>query len=204
MDGEVTVPDARRPSRRWPYAAVRDGLLFVGVRELRIWDPATEKVVKRLPWNIGQDLGPASGDLLVSCGGSCARLRLTNLRTGKQKAIAAPDGYAFEPWSGGSGAFSPDGQLLGVPVRPVEKFEPYQADRSLALVDIEEGRAEVIPGTRVPEGYVFVTWAGDGEQVLITGGDRFQRRVIVAYRLGEERGRELDVKVGDFYGMAAL
>ena len=55
----------------------------------------------------------------------------------------------------------------------------------------------------VPPGYVFVAWASSGESVFMSGGQRFERRTFVEYRLGEGRATKLPIDVGDFYGMAA-
>jgi hypothetical protein len=50
---------------------------------------------------------------------------------------------------------------------------------------------------------VLTAWSSAGDQVFITGGERFERRTILAYRLGDASARALDVHVGDFYDMAA-
>jgi hypothetical protein len=50
--------------------------------------------------------------------------------------------------------------------------------------------------------YYFVAWARSGRQVFISDGNR--RRTILRYRLGDARAHQLSVRVGRFYGMAAL
>ena len=74
--------------------------------------------------------------------------------------------------------------------------------RSLALVNVETGEIELVPGSHVLGGYVFTAWSRDGEAVFLTGGDSDTGRQIVVYRVGEERARALDVDVGDFYDVA--
>ena len=110
--------------------------------------------------------------------------------------MAAPPGVQFEPWRG---AVSPDGKLLGVPVR-----DGTFGWRRLAIVDVARGRAAVVPGSVVPAGYTFVAWSGSGRHVFLTGGERSARRALVAYRLGTPRAQAIDVRVGDFYDVAAI
>ena len=110
--------------------------------------------------------------------------------------MAAPPGVQFEPWRG---AFSPDGKLLGVPVR-----DGTFGWRRLAIVDVARGRAAVVPGSVVPAGYTFVAWSESGRHVFLTGGERSARRALVAYRLGTPRAQAIDVRVGDFYDVAAI
>jgi hypothetical protein len=61
----------------------------------------------------------------------------------------------------------------------------------------------VVEGSRVQPGYVFVAWASDGDSAFMSGGERFQPRTLVMYRLGSERAVEVPLRVDDFYGMAA-
>ena len=192
VDGRVTVPDVRPPGGRWPERAVMSGLL-VGMRDggMLIWDPATRARVRRLP---PADYGPTSRNLIASCPyGRCRALALTDARSGAVDSVPAPRGTGFEVWSG---AFSPDGATLAVPVRSGGR-------RRLALVDVGRRTATVVAGSRVPPGYVFVAWSAAGDQVFVSGGARFSNRTLVAYRPGAPRAITLDVEVGDFYGMAA-
>jgi hypothetical protein len=76
--------------------------------------------------------------------------------------------------------------------------------RRLAIVDVARGRAAVVPGSVVPAGYTFVAWSETGRHVFLTGGERSARRALVAYRLGTPRARAIDVRVGDFYDVAAI
>jgi hypothetical protein len=95
--------------------------------------------------------------------------------------------------------FSPAGDLLAVPVRG-SRF----GSRQLALVDVERGRAAVVPGSLVPAGYTLVAWSASGRYVFLTGGERADDRVVVAYRIGTPRARPLDISVGGFYDVAAI
>jgi hypothetical protein len=193
-DGRVTVPDVRPPPRHWPERAFTGGrLLFAGRHDFVLWDASSGTTVRRMPYEAVGDVGPAHGDLLASCPQPCRSLRLTDVRAGGRRELAAPPGVRVEV---GLAAFSPDGRWLAVPVAG----DGHQ----LALVDVAGGGVRVVPGSRVPPGYTFVDWSADGREVFITGGERLRRRTIVAYRLGDPRARQLDVAVGDFYGMAAL
>jgi hypothetical protein len=77
------------------------------------------------------------------------------------------------------------------------------AERALALVDLERGTVMPVAGSNVEAGYVYVTWASSGESVFITGGERFERRSLLGYRLGAERATRVPVELDDFYGIAA-
>jgi hypothetical protein len=193
--GRVTVPDAR-PPRGWPERAARSGLLLRSRSgPFVLWDPRTDSVVNRLTPAVLGDLGPVAEDTLASCVRRCGVLRLTDLRTGEQRRIAAPRRHAFEP---PYGAFSPDGRQLALPVRVAGR-----PGRRLALVDVGRGRTRVIPGSRVPRGYTFVDWSRDGRHVFLTGGQWVHDRRIVVYRRGAPRATRVDVATGAFHGTAA-
>jgi hypothetical protein len=193
-DGRVTVPDVRPPARLWPERAFSgDRLLLVGRYDSVLWDAASGNIVRRLPHDAVGDLGPSHGDLLASCPRPCRSLRLTDVRSGARRDLPLPSGVRFEV---GLAAFSPDGRVLATPVTG--------RSHRLALIDVAGGGVRIVPGSRVPSGYTFVDWSADGREVFITGGERFRKRTIAAYRVGAARARVLDVDVGDFYGMAAL
>ena len=73
----------------------------------------------------------------------------------------------------------------------------------LAVIELPSGNGRVVKGSKVPGGWVLVAWASSGNEVFLTGGSTRQSRVIVAYRLGEDRARRLAVEVPAFYGIAA-
>jgi len=197
VDGETTVGAVRTPGRQRPLAAVGDGLLFAAAGGVDVWDPATQRVVRHLRVS-PSDLGPAHGDVVTACAAACAVLRLIDVETGTARAVHAPSGYRFEP---SFAQFSPSNGLLGVAVRgPAGEDAP----RRLALVDTAEARAAVVPGSRVPPGYTLVAWSASSEYVFITGGNRSDRRAIVGYRVGTPRAHAIDVRVGDFYDLAAI
>jgi hypothetical protein len=194
--GVVTVPPTRPPGGRWPVAAVSAGLLFERRSGgLELWDPARGRILERLP---EASFGPTHGNLLAWCDAE-NRLHLTDVLRGADRArLAPPPGFAvFRCWDA---AFAPDGRTLAI---PVSRRVDLRGRHALALVDVGSGAARVVDGSTVPAGYVFVAWDSSGEQVFLTGGERGQQRAIVAYRIGEERARQLAVDVPDFYGIAA-
>ena len=71
--------------------------------------------------------------------------------------------------------------------------------RRLALVDVDGGRAAVVPGSAVAAGRTLVAWSEDGRYVFFAGD-----RVVVAYRPGTPRAQPIDAAVGDFYDLAAI
>jgi hypothetical protein len=192
VDGRVTVADVRPPEGRWPVAATSSALVFQsrGGGQLELWSPQTGKVLRRLP---GDYPVASHGDLLAWCRQSCARLQVTNVATGKQVQVRPPAGASgFAPEQG---VFSPDGQLLAVPVRAGPTWQ-------LAVVDVGAKTATRIKGAAVQQDYVFVDWSASSETVFLAGG-RPGNQQIFAYRLGAASARRLPVTVGDFFGMAA-
>jgi hypothetical protein len=199
IDGETTVAARRMPNPRWPLGVVRDGLLLEGNGQVMVWDPRTDRVVHHLAFPAGL-MGPAAGDVVTACVDVyCPVLRLIDIDSGRVRVARAPSGTAFEPWAG---AFSPDGRLLALALRG--PGQPATATRRLALIDVASGRVGVVPGSSVPAGYTLVAWSASGDHVFFTGGDRGGRRVLLGYRLGTRRAHDLDVRVGDFYDLAAI
>jgi hypothetical protein len=196
IDGGVTVADVRPPEGRWPVAATSSALVFQshgsgqGGDQLEVWNPVTGKVLRRLS---GEYAVASHGDLLAWCRQSCARLHVTNVATGREIQVRPPAGATgFAPEKG---VFSPDGELLAVPVRTGPTWQ-------LALVDVGAATATRITGAAVQQDSVFVDWSASGETVFLAGGRRGDQ-TIFAYRLGTASARRLPVKVGDFLGMAA-
>jgi hypothetical protein len=166
--------------------ATREGTLLV-------WDPERRAIVQTLP---GIETGSAHGQRVATC--DERSLYVTDVGTGIQQSFSLPEGFAaFECRAS---AFSPDGRLLALPIMTELG---HDAARALALVDLDHRRLATVPGSTVDPGYVFVAWAESGASVFITGGERFERRSILEYRLGSERAEPVRVDVGDFYGMAA-
>lgn len=203
VDGRVTVRDVRPPEGRWPVAATSSGLVFPshgsgpgGLDQLELWNPLTGKVFRRLP---GDYAVATRGDLLAWCRQPCARLHVTDVATGDDGEVRPPAGASG---FAASGAFSPDGKLIAIPVRSDPSPTTQDPKWRLALVDVEEGTATLVQGPTL-QGYVFVDWSPAGTAVFITGGGRFKERTIIEYRLGTASARRLPVTVGDFFGMAA-
>lgn len=201
-DGEVTVPDVRPPGGAWPELALDAGLLFYAEHSedghlIEVWDPEAQRVVDRFSDAEIGDLGPAHGDVLVSCLEPCNELRLTDVTEDTARSIPAPSGLVFDVWEA---EFSPGGELIAV---PAHTRGDRDGDRQLALVDIAAGAATIIEGSTVPDGYNFVAWSASGQYVFLTGEKAFRDRVIVGYRLGDASAERLAVDVGAFFGMVA-
>jgi hypothetical protein len=195
VDGRVTVPRVRLPQGRWPVAAVGDDLVFESRRGgLELWSPAARAFTARLP---GAALGPSQGDLLAWCRDEGRTLHVTDVGAESDRAVTPPGDFAA--FDCASGAFSPDGTTLAVPVtRTLE----LGVSRSLALVDVEKGVASAVQGSTVHPDYVFVAWSQAGDRVFLSGGPADDRHLL-QYRPGEPRAVRLPVVVRDFYGMAA-
>ena len=154
--------------------------------------------MRTLPVDPGT-LGPTSGHVVVTCTEpGCHALELTDSRTGAARVVHAPlGGFTFEPWGG---AFSPRGDLLGLPVRVVA-----DGPRQLALVDVATGRVAVVPNSSVSPGYTLVAWSASGDEVFLTGGGAYATpRVLVGYRRGAPGAQPIHVPLGDFYDIAAI
>jgi hypothetical protein len=196
IDGVTTAYASVPPRRRWPLAAVEGGLLMTAGHELSVWDPHSDRVVRKLAVE-RSTLGPTSGHVIVSCTEpGCHALQLTDSRSGARRAIRAPYSFTFEPWGA---AFSPDGKLLGVPVRVVA-----DGPRQLALIDVARGRLAIVPRSSVSPGYTLVAWAASGAEVFLTGGACATPRVLVGYGRGAPSAQPIHVNVGDFYDIAAI
>jgi hypothetical protein len=200
-DGEAITRDVKPPHGAWPYAELTSGLLFQGPGPIRLWDPDDQRTVRTYPWDQIGDIGPVSGDLLASCIERCQELILTDFAAGTQRRIAAPDGLAL---IAPEASFSPDRATLAVPVKQAgHGWKSFSTnDWQLALVSLETGDIQIVPESTVSPGYVFTAWSPDGREVFITGGERHAPRDLIAYRLGDDRARVLDVEVGDFYDIA--
>ena len=195
VEGRVTVPEVVPLGGRWPVGAVDDALVFESrPGGLEVWEPRTGEVTRRLP---GAAMGTTHRDLLAWCDASYETLHTTDVLTGETRAIAPPEGFVAFDCS--SGAFSPDSTLLAVPVTGRRGFE---AKRTFALVDVERGVARAVEGSEVEPPYVYIAWVSTGESVFVSGGERYERRIL-EYRVGDERAVPVPVEVGDFYGMAA-
>jgi len=195
VDGEVTVPDVAPPQGRWPVAALNQGLVFQGERNtLLVWDWRTGTSVDRLP---GQFPLAWHGDVLAWCGGECQLVHIRDFATGDEFSFPCPGGtFGFD---GYTGAFSPDGQTLAL---ALSLDFGSDSRRALALIDVETGALDVVDGTNVEPGYVYVDWSPSGDAVFISGGS--DHRQLIEYRPAEGEARTIPVEVGQFYGMAAI
>jgi hypothetical protein len=197
VNGVTVVPAIVPPQNRAPVAAVAGGLLLRAGRGLYLWDPRTDRVVRRLTID-AETLGPTDGPLVTSCTDpQCHALAVTDAPSGATRAIRAPSGFTFEPWTA---AFSPNGELLGIPVRVVA-----DGPRQLALVDVARGRVAIVPRSSVSPGYTLVAWSASGDDVFLTGGGAYATaRVLVGYRLRGLAAQAINVRVGNFYDLAAI
>jgi hypothetical protein len=197
VGGRTTTPRVRPPGGRWPVAAVRDGLVVDdGDRGLEVWNPRTRRAVLRLPSSF---VAATYDDTIAWCDEAWG-LHVTDVASRSTRRVPVPRGFAgFDCFR--TGAFSPDGASLAVPL--VGRRAPA-ARRQLGIVDLATGAAVAVPGSSVRPGYVFVTWSASGDEVFLTGGQRpGSGRQIVAYRLGAREARRLAVPAGSFYGIAA-
>lgn len=194
IDGEITVPDVAPPQGLWPVAAVNEGLVFQKGNELIVWDWRTGTIVDRLD---GQYPLAWRGDVLAWCGGDCQTVNVTDFATGDHFSFGCPAGTLG--FDGYTGAFSPDGKMLALSLRL--DWGP-ESRRALTLVDAGSGALDVVDGTNVDAGYVYVDWSPSGDAAFISGGS--EQRVLIEYRPAQGDARMIPVEVGQFYGIAAI
>ena len=197
-DGTVLTQSVKPLDGAWPYAALSDGLLFTPSGPVVLMDPVSGRVIRSIPWRKIGDMGPVHGNLLASAPHPGRRMVLTDFATGEQRRLAAPHGYSFDVWAA---EFAPDGRSLAVPAHASDRGTGSQY--RLALVSLNDCEVSLSRESEVPGGYVLVAWSAAGDQVFMTGGERFEKRVVVAYDLGADNARRVDVRVGDFYDIAA-
>lgn len=192
VEGEVTVTETPLPVGRWStlVGAVQGALVFQGKDGLEVWDPFERKVVMRLP-------GPFPADTHESfvawCEEGCKKHNITDVSTGESLEVSPGEGYSFvETYHG---AFSPDGSLLAVPT-----VNDATGETQLALIEVEQGTASVIKGSRLDKDYGSIAWSSSGDWVFFNAGDA----KVMAYEPGSEAARLVPVEIeAPFFGLAA-
>jgi hypothetical protein len=176
VDGRVTAESRRRVPGSWLAAAVRDGLVILRGRTLRVWDPRTGRTVRRLGL---ASVTESRGDVLLGCNARCRVLAFADAAS-PRTVVARPPGHR-RLYLGG--ALSPDGRLAAV---PAERGRPW----SVALVDTRTGAARIIRGTR-SRTYPQIAWARASGWLFIRG----HRGRVSAYRPGAPRAVRLPLRL---------
>jgi hypothetical protein len=175
VDGRTTAQHrAKVPG--WAVGAVDDGLVLEGRKTLVVWDPATRRIVRRLP-----ALFPVAfrGDLVASCHDPCRAMFLS--QPGRERVVRLRWAPPYE------GVFSPDGRLLAAPA----------SGNRIGVIDVRSATVALIPGARTDAVYKRLAWASSGWLFYNAGHGR-----LGAWRPGEP-ARALGVRVGKFVDMAA-
>jgi hypothetical protein len=161
--GEVT---AKGPAlgEAWMEGAVEAGVVFATKDDLVVWNPVEKEIVRRF----GQPpMAAAHGNLVVWCRSWCPELHMTDVRTGATRTIEPPPGYdRFDGWDG---QFTPDGDLFAVPVGNPPR---YEGGGAAAIIDIEEGKAQVVPGSEEDSGIPSLTWDVAGIRLFLVVDNR--------------------------------
>jgi hypothetical protein len=177
--GRVIVRSARAPCRGgFTLAAVEGALLCQARTELRAFDPASGRVLARLP---GPFPAATHEGRVAWCPQACRRVRVTDVHAGRTIAIGPGEGFAFEATY--EGAFSPDGSLLAVPALRGGKSH-------VALIHLPTRRSRLIPGAAL-DGYRQLAWTASGDRLLFTAG----RGRLMAWQRGAGRAVRLPARV---------
>jgi hypothetical protein len=149
VEGKVILAHSDRPPYT-PVAAV-DGGLLVQAQTLEVWQPASGRIVRKLP---GVFPLATRRSLVVSCSSQCPVLHLTNARTGSDARIRPGPDFRFV--ASYDGAFSPDGRLVAVPATTTA------GESRVAVVDIARRAATLVPGPGLARDYTLIAWASTG------------------------------------------
>jgi hypothetical protein len=185
VGGKVVLAHSARP----PYAPVAavDGGLLVQAQTLEVWQPASGRIVRKLP---GVFPLATRQSLVVSCSSQCPVLHITNTRTGSDAWIRP--GPAFRFVASYDGAFSPDGRLVAIPATTTA------GDSRVALVDLARRAATLVPGPGLARDYTLIAWASTGWLFYNAGNGH-----IAAYRPPAPRATLLPLRVQPFQRIAA-
>jgi hypothetical protein len=185
VGGKVILAHSARP----PYAPVAavDGGLLVQAQTLEVWQPASGRIVRKLP---GVFPLATRQSLVVSCSSQCPVLHLTNARTGSDARIRPGPGFRYV--ASYDGAFSPDGRLVAVPATTTAGHS------RVAVVDIARRLATLVPGPDLARDYTLIAWASTGWLFYNAGNGH-----LAAYRLRTPRAALLPLRVKPFQRLAA-
>lgn len=191
VDGQILGSDTSSPEGSALLARLPNGLAYQDAEgSIVIWDPAS-----------GDTLFSANGqsvafgtDRLAWCAADCGAVSVFDPTPGRVWEIRRPDQViAF----GQTGAFSPDGRYLAVPVGIRGSQGLYGA---LALVAVEDETAWVIPDSELVPIDAPVAWSPAGDWVFFgRTGD-----YLGAYRLGTMDVGRVPVDVGAVTAIAAI
>jgi hypothetical protein len=175
VDGRVTAASARRVPSAWLAGAVEAGLLLQRRHSPEVWDPATGRG-RRLPL---EAVVKARGNLVVGCKRpECRRLVVVDAATARAVVARPRPGYRLDLGV----ALPPEGSLMAAPA---------VADRrwSVALVDTDDGRSSIVPGSHTGADYPELSWSASSGWLFIRANDR-----IMAYRPGGRRAITLPIR----------
>jgi hypothetical protein len=168
VDGRVTVESGRRVPGSWLAGAVPGGLVIQRRRTLLVWDPSTDRTVRRLDVDAVTEV---HGNRLVGCDARCRSLLIVNAETGERVAVRRSGRHRLELGA----EFAPDGSVLAAPAYRNRRW-------SVALVDPRDGTSTILPGSRTGRAYPELSWAATGWLFIRAGARR-----MMAYRQGTPR-----------------
>jgi hypothetical protein len=192
VDGEITLPDAAPPERSALLGVLPEGHVFrtPGGR-VEVRDPARADPV--LSVAADSVLGVGSGRL-AWCTAGCLAVSVFEPGAARAWSIVRPaDVVAF----GETGAFSPDGRYVAVPVG-VRGAQGLHG--AMLMVAVDRQAAWVIPDSDGVPLDAPVAWSPAGEWVFFGRSGN----VLGAYRLGTTGVRRVPVDVGAVTALAVI
>jgi len=140
----------------FPAIGILGGLALETDDGVALWDAGSGSVIERLGSGPGQ-VKDSIGRLLAWCTGDCGELHITDLASGEDLTVAAPDDTVFSgrPFTGRAARFSPDGSRLAA-----------IADDKIVMIYPATGEALVVGQLPTVEFGYFLGWSPDGSQLF--------------------------------------
>lgn len=179
------IRSMKPPEGRWPMESTDQGLLFQYLDSVRLWSFDERTLTEKLPGPFPAD---TDGSLVASCDDPCRELAITDLASGTRRLFMPPGEFTWQ--AGYDGAFSPGGDRFVAPVGGRSRTRGL----ALAMVDLEAGSVEIVPGSRGLESwYRSADWSPSGQTLYWSNG----KDVLFAYDAeDEETIRVTDLDLG--------
>lgn len=211
LAGHATSPVYELTDDRTPIAAVTGAFLTIRPPNdaLEVWNPVTNRVVRRL--GVYDGFVTASGSIVLQHAGTCqptssCPARVTDLQTNGDYVINAPPGMQLAQETAGMVSISPDGTRIAVVAHPTPTPEQLRLEshsvppgyvmpgtqRSvLQVFDIVTGRRLARVGYEAWRGGTSLGWSSDSAFVFFTKDARHVGYIAATTRGGSPKYLEI-------------